>query len=483
MTSTADGTAKPEHAPEHARERAPTSRPATPRAPARFTEVTLRHPPAARAAPGVRLPALHEVEGDALATLAALSVVIVGCGSVGGRIALHCARMGVGRLLLVDPDRYGPESLATHDVCPQDVGAGKAARTAARAKAVAPDARVSVYDGPVEELDALMLLDADALVVATDNVPAELASAQLALRLGVPLLHAALHGETLTAQVRVTGVAEMRQDQACLACLMGPAELDEAAQRTRYACAGPGAGPGAGQGAGMRAGGGAGGASSDVVGGTPVRADAPPTMSVSALCGLAADLATLELLRAVLGLGPRAGSGPGAGAGDVIVEQNIYARRTTVSPARRRVGCPLEHCAFERRVAPDALERLSVRELAAAAGLDTADPALSLAVEGRQWVSRAVCNCGAERPVDRLCEPGASAGRCARCRERLHVPAVYRHRRLSGPALLRRLDRPLARLGAGRPSAVLLEADGRPVALSAPARGATSPQAAPEHAP
>jgi molybdopterin/thiamine biosynthesis adenylyltransferase len=397
MTSTADGTAKPEHAPEHARERAPTSRPATPRAPARFTEVTLRHPPAARAAPGVRLPALHEVEGDALATLAALSVVIVGCGSVGGRIALHCARMGVGRLLLVDPDRYGPESLATHDVCPQDVGAGKAARTAARAKAVAPDARVSVYDGPVEELDALMLLDADALVVATDNVPAELASAQLALRLGVPLLHAALHGETLTAQVRVTGVAEMRQDQACLACLMGPAELDEAAQRTRYACAGPGAGPGAGQGAGMRAGGGAGGASSDVVGGTPVRADAPPTMSVSALCGLAADLATLELLRAVLGLGARTGA-------DVSAVRWSTAPSSAASPRTRSNASP---CASWRR--PPASTRPTRRcRSPSRGGSGSAGPSASAATSARSIASAS----RARRPA--AARAAASACTCPR---------------------------------------------------------------------
>ncbi|MHC5211186.1 MAG: ThiF family adenylyltransferase [Planctomycetota bacterium] len=410
----------------------------TDRSPTRIADVTLRNGPKARAVPGARMPALHDAGPDPLGVLARLSVVVVGCGSVGGRIALHCARMGVGRLLLVDPDRFGPESLVTHAAAPLDVGAPKAARTAARAKALAPGARVSVFDGPVEALDPLELLHADVLLVATDNVPAELSAAQLALRLGIPLLHAALHGETLTAQVRVTGVA--REDAACLACLMGPAELDELARHTRYACAGSGGGP--------------------------ARAVAPPTMSVSALCGLAADLAVLELLRLVLGLGAR--------TGDAIVEQNVYARRTTVSPVRRRATCTLDHRAWERASSLYAPEQATPRALAASAGLDATTGRLALSVAGREWIGRAVCGCGATSPVGRLRARDANPGRCARCGERLHVPAVDRHRRVPGEALARLVDRPLARFGAGRPGAVLLESNGRSVVLQAAPRDATA---------
>jgi molybdopterin/thiamine biosynthesis adenylyltransferase len=403
--------------------------------PARITEVTLRRDPGARAPRGARMPAFHDIRLDPVEALLGLSVVIVGCGSVGGRLALHCARMGVGRLLLVDPDRFGAESLLTHAAAPQDVGESKAARTAARAKSLAPGARVRVFDGPVEALDPLELLDADTLLVATDNVPAELSAAQLALRLGIPCLHAALHGETLTCQVRVTGVAG--PEAACLACLMGASELDGAARHTRYACAGDG---------------------------RPVRAGAPPTMSVAALCSLAADLAALELLRAVLGLGGR--------SGDVIVEHNVYARRTTVSPVRRNPACPLEHRAWERASCLRGPEELSTRELAAAAGLAGATPgAPALAVAGREWIEQVVCTCGANRRVERLRPSDAPEGRCARCGERMHVPAVFRHRQVPADALGRRIDVPLARLGAGRPAAVLLESDGRSVVLSAAPRG------------
>ena len=75
---------------------------------ASFRDVTLPRRAAVRDA-GLPLPlgiALLGCTPNALDVLRKLVVAVIGCGSVGGRIALLLARMGLGHLLLVDPKIY-----------------------------------------------------------------------------------------------------------------------------------------------------------------------------------------------------------------------------------------------------------------------------------------------------------------------------------------------------------------------------------------
>ena len=54
--------------------------------------------------------------------LSKVTVAVIGLGSGGARVALELARSGVGRLLLVDPDRLEPNNIARHPCGARDIG-------------------------------------------------------------------------------------------------------------------------------------------------------------------------------------------------------------------------------------------------------------------------------------------------------------------------------------------------------------------------
>ena len=71
-------------------------------------------------------------------------VAIVGCGSLGSKIAVTLARSGVGGFLLVDDDLFLPDNLVRHDLDWRDVGIHKADSVARRIALVNPRASCSV---------------------------------------------------------------------------------------------------------------------------------------------------------------------------------------------------------------------------------------------------------------------------------------------------------------------------------------------------
>jgi sulfur-carrier protein adenylyltransferase/sulfurtransferase len=64
--------------------------------------------------------------------LAGRKVALVGCGSLGSKIAVMLARSGVGKFLLVDDDLFFPDNLVRHDLDWCDVGIHKADSVARR---------------------------------------------------------------------------------------------------------------------------------------------------------------------------------------------------------------------------------------------------------------------------------------------------------------------------------------------------------------
>jgi len=64
--------------------------------------------------------------GGAKISLSDKSVLLVGCGSVGGEIAYKLAASGIGKLTLVDPDVYSLDNLYRHVLDERLIGAGKA---------------------------------------------------------------------------------------------------------------------------------------------------------------------------------------------------------------------------------------------------------------------------------------------------------------------------------------------------------------------
>jgi hypothetical protein len=99
----------------------------------RVTETSIIPPePEAR-----RLDSDHEA-------LAARKVAIIGCGSLGSKIAVMLARAGGGSFLLVDDDLLMPDNLVRNDLDWRDVGTHKADSVASRIQLVNPAATCKV---------------------------------------------------------------------------------------------------------------------------------------------------------------------------------------------------------------------------------------------------------------------------------------------------------------------------------------------------
>jgi molybdopterin/thiamine biosynthesis adenylyltransferase len=359
----------------------------------------------------------------ALGVLGKLTVAVVGCGSVGGRIALLLTRMGIGGLLLVDPKRYKPGSLATHDVSPEDVGQPKALVVARRCKDLNPALRVQAYVGPVEALELAGLADVDLVVMAPDLISAELELGQRCLWLSKALVQGSVHGPTLTVQIRFFGTT--RDAGGCPACAYGQAELDLMARQVRFSCEGA---PSAGA----------------------VAPDsAPATNSISALCSLAADLAVVQILRFFLELGQS--------VTNTMLEYCGYTHRTVATPIKRNPQCRLQHTAFTQATVDSPLAGLTLAQLAQRATGASVGAAAQFDVADFEWVEFAACGCAQPTPVRRFVPRGRTRlAQCHKCSAPLVPLSFYTHRVVSASVLGSALDRPLNKLGARRVSSVVL---------------------------
>ena len=95
---------------------------------------------------------LDRVRGSLdLNALATSRVVAVGVG--GARSALEdLARAGIGQFVLIDPDAYQPQNLATQHARRAELGIGKAVATAEAIRDINPDAMVVAIPGRVEDV-------------------------------------------------------------------------------------------------------------------------------------------------------------------------------------------------------------------------------------------------------------------------------------------------------------------------------------------
>ncbi len=366
-----------------------------------------------RAAREARLPSFLALSEPAGPRLDAYRAMLVGVGSVNANLALHCARLQIGELWLVDPGRLKPESVLTHPVAPSGVGIAKVEYFGRLVKAISPGTRVFAFPGPVQSLSLGAMERVDVVAMAADNLAAEVETGQRCLHHGKPLVQASVHGDTLVAQARF-----WRNDDGagpCPACGFGRAEWDHVNAETTFSCTPHGHRPG--------------------------QAIVAPTMSCSFLCSIAADLAMTLLARHALGLGPP--------LEDAMIEYSGYPTKVSRSPLARNPACPCEHAAWGRAAVDRPLGGLSLARIAESAGVAPGTPAeeLSFTVDDLTFVDRVVC-CGRSQPVRRFARADDVVARCPHCGAALRAPLFHAYRPTPGAVLSSLVERPLARLGA-----------------------------------
>jgi molybdopterin-synthase adenylyltransferase len=128
--------------------------------------------------------------------LAESQVAIVGAGGLGGQVIILLARIGIGRLIVVDHDQFDETNLNRQALCSQEALQKSKSQTAVEtAASINPGIRVIAHQQKIGPAGSdQMLAGSDVIVDALDNVPDRLMLQEAARRLGVPMVHGALAG-------------------------------------------------------------------------------------------------------------------------------------------------------------------------------------------------------------------------------------------------------------------------------------------------
>jgi len=119
---------------------------------------------------------------------------IVGCGGLGGYVAEHLARIGIGALTLIDGDVFAESNLNRQLVSLEtNLGKSKASEARKRLLQIRADISIEVYNCILNERNAIDLLKGhDVIIDALDNIKTRLLIERTANELKIPLIHGAV---------------------------------------------------------------------------------------------------------------------------------------------------------------------------------------------------------------------------------------------------------------------------------------------------
>ena len=125
------------------------------------------------------------------------TVSIIGCGGLGGRCAELLVRLGVGSLILTDPDIFSSSNLNRQIFCtPETLGQKKAAVVACELQKINPEATIRFH---VQAFSEENIKDADLVIDGLDSAKARLQLAKICRTRSIPLIHGAVkqwYGQT-----------------------------------------------------------------------------------------------------------------------------------------------------------------------------------------------------------------------------------------------------------------------------------------------
>ena len=344
------------------------------------------------------------------------SVAVFGLGAVGGEVLNSLAKLGVGRLLAVDPDHYEEGSWQTQPARPRDTGQPKAWIQGRRAHAGNPGVEVKAGIGRAQAIPLGLLRDVDLFVSAGDNLDLLVWAGNLATALAKPLVQGAVHGPTWTAIVRCFNPAVA--SAPCPGCLLGSSEWQELT--VRYGC--------------------------DPASSQPAQAaTTQSTRTLPALCVTAAQLAVVECVKKLLALDEQS-------LESEEISYCLLTHQLLRSELPRHPQCRCPHQPWETIDVDESPSWVSLSSLASSIGLTQSE----CQIRGEaHWFSAVLCPaCGASIPVRRFARGfGMELGACL-CGEALITSPQGAYSILPEQDLASCWERPLPALGLGAGEAV-----------------------------
>ena len=169
------------------------------------------------------------------ASLLALRVIIVGCGSVGSFVALELARSGVGHFLLIDNDILMHHNVCRHQCGLGDVGRWKVNAVRDRILNINPGAEVDALASTIETLDKDVFdrscTPETVVVGCADNRESDLYANKICCLYGIPFVSIGLWRRAFAGEIfwAIPG------ETPCYYCGFGGSSRIELSQRTSAA--------------------------------------------------------------------------------------------------------------------------------------------------------------------------------------------------------------------------------------------------------
>ena len=170
------------------------------------------------------LGALTEKE---CALLREKTVLVAGCGGLGGYLIEMLLRLGLGEIRAADGDRFEASNLNRQLLSTQELlGKPKAEAAAERAAAVNPDVRFLAVPEFVTEANIRKLIQGcDAVLDALDNIASRNILAKACTEAQIPMIHGAICGWSAQAAIVMPGDGLMEQIYPKGAALTSKASL------------------------------------------------------------------------------------------------------------------------------------------------------------------------------------------------------------------------------------------------------------------
>lgn len=164
------------------------------------------------------IPALSEEE---CARLRSKRVAVIGCGGLGGHLIELLARIGVGRLCVVDGDVFEPSNLNRQLYSsPELLGCGKAKAAAERVRRINPEIALDTVEGFLTRENARALIaGCDAALDALDSIGSRRILAEACQAEKIPYIYGAVSGWVAQAAISMPGdglIGQLYPDDAVL---------------------------------------------------------------------------------------------------------------------------------------------------------------------------------------------------------------------------------------------------------------------------
>lgn len=168
--------------------------------------------------------ALKQLGPESTVALAKSRVVIVGCGGTGSHVADSLARMGVGRITVIDDDRVYRNNIHRQLFSQRNIGEFKAEAVANNITCINFDVAVTpVVTRVVEDNLVDCIGKPDLILDCTDNMEIRWLINEYAVKYGIPWIYNGV-GQTKGLLLTV-----MPGKSACLRCIWSPKDKESKA--------------------------------------------------------------------------------------------------------------------------------------------------------------------------------------------------------------------------------------------------------------